>query len=87
LRQRAFLPWAAALHGAAAAQPFLDLWAKPNGRAAVAEGHDRAWHVGIPTLVTADAVAVGKAEEFGDAVRVEEVLRPDKRHKKSLYDR
>ena len=74
-------------HGTPPMEPILDLGAEPDGGAAVTEGDNRAWHVGISALVAADAVAVRQAEKLGDAVRVDQVLGPDKRHKKSLYDR
>lgn len=52
------------------ALPALDLGTEPEFRAPIAEIAHRPGHVGIAVLVDANRVAMGKAEKFGDAVRI-----------------
>ena len=57
--------------------PLRDLGAQPKLCAAAAETDDRAGHVRVAPLVLAHCVAMRKAEDLGDAVCVNEVVRID----------
>ena len=55
----------------------FDVRAEPELRSAVTEIAYGAGHVGIAMLVDAHGVAVGEAEQFGDSVGVQQVIRID----------
>jgi hypothetical protein len=61
------------LHG----RPALDLGTEPKLDSAVTEIDHRPWHVFIPALVEADAVAVGNAEKISDRLGVKQIFRRD----------
>src|SRR5690242_9029235 len=62
-----------ALGGQLCCPPF-DLGAKPKLDAPIAELAHRTRHIVVPVLVDADGVPVGKTEELGNAVCVEEIV-------------
>lgn len=55
--------------------PALDLRAEPELDSAVAEVNDGTWHVVIPALIEADAVAVRQPKRICDRLRVHQVFR------------
>ena len=55
--------------------PALDLRAKPELHAAVAEVNDGTRHIVIPALIETDAVAMRKPERIRDSLRVHQVFR------------
>jgi hypothetical protein len=57
--------------------PSSDLRAKPELHATVPEVNDGAWHVGVASLIQADAVAMRQPEDVGHAGGVDEVLGVD----------
>ena len=54
--------------------PAFDLGPKPELQSAFAEVDNRARHVGVTTLVLADGVAVGQAQEVRNGLGVEKVF-------------
>jgi len=55
-------------------RPTDDLRLQPELNATLAEINDRTRHVGVPTLVETDAVAVREPEHFSDALGVDEIF-------------
>jgi hypothetical protein len=51
--------------------PTLDLRAEPELDPSRAEVEDRSGHVAVATLVLADRIAVGQAEDVGNSLGVE----------------
>jgi hypothetical protein len=58
-------------------RPEFDVGLEPDLHPSVAEIEHRPWHVRIPVLVEAHGVAVGKAEQVGYAVGVDEIIDVD----------
>ena len=58
-------------------RPALDLGSEPKLDAALAEVDDRLGHVVVPALVLKNRIAMGQAEDVGDALRVEEIFGGD----------
>jgi len=60
--------------GSALGRPGFNRPSEPEVRTIGTEVDHRPGHIGVATLVQADAVGLGKTEEAGDFVRVNEVL-------------
>jgi len=57
--------------------PALDLRAQPQTGPTRSEVKHGAWHIGVASLVVADGVAVGEAEDPCDVVGVDELVERD----------
>jgi hypothetical protein len=57
--------------------PPLDLGAEPEPWTTRTEIEDRPWHVRPPALVLADGVSMGEAQDPGDIVGVDELIKQD----------
>ena len=57
--------------------PAFNVRPEPDLDTAVAEVEDRPWHVRVPVLVDADAVAVSEAQELSHAIGVDEIVDVD----------
>ena len=60
--------------GLLARVPLLDLGPEPQLDSTLTKVEYGSRHVFVAVLVDADGVVVGKAEQFGDAVGVEEIV-------------
>jgi hypothetical protein len=68
-------PWTRTTAGYLALVPPLDLGAEPEPRTTRTEIEDRPWHVRPPALVLADGVSMGEAQDPGDIVGVDELIK------------
>lgn len=59
--------------------PAFDLWTKPELDATLPKVNYRLGHIVVPTLILEHGVAMGEAEDIGDALRIEEVFGCDSR--------
>jgi hypothetical protein len=66
-------------------QPRFYLRTEPQQRTVRAKVDDWPWHVRVTALISAHGVAVGEAEEVGNLLRIDQVLRADIGHEKKVY--
>ncbi len=66
-------------------RPSDNLGAEPELDASLAEVEHGPWHVAVPLLVLVHGISVGKAEDFGDAVCVDQVVGINRSHFASLH--